>query len=111
MGREIRPPCNVPPSHALSGPFPHLVELGSYSSRYQETWLACNSVLSQKRPRTLPPTLNGAVLCSTVLLLLLLFLLAGASFLSLIDPLWLWTSGYTRSLHLQLKHINGPPPT
>ncbi|XP_060113767.1 nesprin-4 [Heteronotia binoei] len=66
------------------------------------------SAHSQQFPRI--PTLLNRLMLSTVGLLLLL-LLASACVLSLADPSCLRTNGYTRSFHLVLKHINGPPPT
>ncbi|XP_054855920.1 nesprin-4 [Eublepharis macularius] len=66
------------------------------------------STQPQKLPRI--PTLLNRLLLSTIGLLLLL-LLASACILSLADPSCHCTNGYTRSFHLVLKYINGPPPT
>ncbi|XP_048355055.1 nesprin-4 isoform X2 [Sphaerodactylus townsendi] len=66
------------------------------------------STQSQKSPRS-PPLLSRLMLSTVGLLLLLL--LASACVLSLLDPSCLRTNGYTRSFHLELKYIKGPPPT
>ncbi|KAL8219913.1 UNVERIFIED_CONTAM: hypothetical protein K2H54_036170 [Gekko kuhli] len=66
------------------------------------------SAQSQKLPR-IPTVLNRLVLSTVGLLVFLL--LASACVLSLVDPSCLRTNGYTRSFHLVLKYINGPPPT
>ncbi|KAL8219920.1 UNVERIFIED_CONTAM: hypothetical protein K2H54_036258, partial [Gekko kuhli] len=66
------------------------------------------STQSQKLPR-IPTVLNRLVLSTVGLLVLLL--LASVCVLSLVDPSCLRTNGYTKSFHLVLKYINGPPPT
>ncbi|XP_077174776.1 nesprin-4 [Paroedura picta] len=70
----------------------------------------CSGISTQpeKFPR-IPSLLNRLLLFTIGLLLLVL--LASACVLSLVDPSCLRTNGYTRSVHLVFKYINGPPPT